>query len=117
MARKRSAETELRWRKLVDRQSKSDRSVREFCEQEGVSENSLYSWRRKLAETQRRKVQVAQRKPDMAAAPDFIPVQINGLSTTMELVHPLGYQIRIDGRLDLEMLRQVLDVLERRGEA
>ena len=117
MARKRSAETELRWRKLVDRQSKSGLSVREFCEQEGVSENSLYFWRRELPERQRRKGRVAERKPDVATAPDFIPVQISGLSTTMELVHPLGYQIRIDGRLDPEMLRQVLNVLERRGEA
>ncbi len=114
MARKRSAETELRWRKLVDRQSKSGLSVREFCEQEGVSENSLYFWRRELP---KRKGRVARPKPDVATASDFIPVQISGLSTTMELVHPLGYQIRIDGRLDPEMLRQVLNVLERRGEA
>ena len=35
----------------------------------------------------------------------------------MELVHPLGYQIRIDGRVDAVMLRQLLDILEQRGEA
>ena len=46
---------------------------------------------------------------------DFVSVQLSGLSTALELVHPLGYQIRIEGGVDVEMLGQVLDALEQRG--
>ena len=117
MSRKRSAETESRWRSLVKHQAESGLSVRAFCRQEGVSEHSLYFWRRELPRRQRRSRQVA-RPSAKSTSFDFIPVQVSsGPSAAMELVHPLGYQIRIDGRFDPAMLRQLLDVLEERGEA
>ncbi len=117
MARKRSAEKESQWQDLVDRQAESGLSVRAFCEQEGVSEKSLYFWRRELPRRKRRKRQFARGKSSTTTAIDFIPVQVSGLAAGMELVHPLGYQIRIDGRVDPVMLRQLLDILEQRGEA
>jgi hypothetical protein len=102
---------------LVKRQAESGLSVRAFCRQEGVSENSLYFWRRELPKRQRQSRQAARRETE-AAPRDFIPLHVgNGSAATMELLHPLGYQIRVDGRLDPVMLRQLLDVLERRGEA
>ena len=117
MARKRSSEKQSQWQDLVERQADSGLSVRAFCEQEGVSENSLYFWRRELPKRKRRKKQVARGRPETTAAFDFVPVQVSGRSASMELVHPLGYQIRIDGRVDPVMLRQLLDILEQRGEA
>ena len=117
MARKRSAEKESQWQDLVERQAESGLSVRAFCEQEGVSEKSLYFWRRELPKRRRRKRQFARGRTGTTAAPDFVPVQVSGSSASMELVHPLGYQIRIDGRVDAVVLRQLLDVLEQRGEA
>ena len=118
MARKRSSEKESQWQDLVERQAESGLSVRAFCEQEGVSENSLYFWRRELPKRKRRKRHVARgRTGTTTTTLDFIPVQVSGSSASMELVHPLGYQIRIDGRVDPVMLRQLLDILEQRGEA
>ena len=116
MALKRDAEKESQWQDVVERQAESGLSVRAFCEQEGVSENSLYFWRRELPKRMRRKRQVARGKSETTPSLDFIPVQVSGRSASMELVHPLGYQIRIDGRVDPVMLRQLLDVLEQRGE-
>lgn len=120
MAGKRSLEAESRWRELVARQAASGLTVREFCRREGISENSLYSWRRELPRRKQRKIQMSRRMPqptEEVAGPDFIPVQVRGSAAAIELVHPLGYQIRIDGRLEPQMLRQLLDVLEQRGEA
>ena len=115
MARRGSAETESRWRDLVRRQAESGLSVRAFCQQEGVSENSPYFWRRELPKRERSNTQLARRKTQ-ATHRDFIPVHVHGgPSVRMELVHPLGYQIRIDGGLDPVLLRQLLDVLEQRG--
>ena len=117
MARKSSAATESRWRDLLKRQAESGLSVRAFCKQEGVSENSLYFWRRELPKRKRRNRQVTRQEAEVTPV-DFIPVHVgSGSSGSMELVHPLGYQIRIDGRLDPVMLRQLLDVLEQRGGA
>ena len=116
MARKRSAEKESQWQELLTRQAESGLSVRAFCEQEGISENSLYFWRRELPKRKRRKSQVARKRSETTAALEFIPVRVNGHSANMELMHPLGYQIRFDGSVDPVMLRQVLDILEQRGE-
>ncbi len=117
MARKGSAETELRWRDLVRRQAESGLSVRAFCRQEGISENSLYFWRRELPKRALRNRQLARQEAP-AIHRDFIPVHLDGgPSARMELVHPLGYQIRIDGGLNPALLRQLLDVLEQRGES
>lgn len=117
MARKASAATESRWRELLKRQAESRLSVRAFCKQEGVSENSLYFWRRELPKRKRRNRQVTRREAESTPF-EFIPVHVgSGSSATMELVHPLGYQIRIDDRFDPVMLRQLLDVLEQRGKA
>ncbi len=74
MARKRSAEKESQWQDLVDRQAESGLSVRAFCEQEGVSEKSLYFWRRELPRRKRRKRQFARGKSSTTTAIDFIPV-------------------------------------------
>lgn len=60
------------WRFVVREQSRSGLNVREFCHQEGMSEASLYQWRKKLAST------TGTSKPvDLhVGSPEFLPVNI-----------------------------------------
>lgn len=62
------------WSFVVGEQSRSGLSVREFCRQEGVSEASLYQWRKKLAST----TETATSKPvDLKlGSPEFLPVKV-----------------------------------------
>ena len=48
MARKKNSENY--WRDMLNRQSRSGLSVREFCAKAGVSQPSFYAWRRKFRE-------------------------------------------------------------------
>lgn len=40
---------ELWWVRLIERQAKSGRSVKELCAEAGVTEQSFYWWRKRLA--------------------------------------------------------------------
>ena len=41
-------ETRLKWQRLVGRQVRSGKSVRQFCSEEGLSPATLFWWRSKL---------------------------------------------------------------------
>ncbi len=45
---KRSVEKERFWRAMVEEQRQADTSARAFCREKGISEPSLYAWRKKL---------------------------------------------------------------------
>ena len=46
--RKRSVEKEAYWRRHVERQAESGSSIRRYCGQHGLTEQSFYVWRRRL---------------------------------------------------------------------
>lgn len=49
MVMRKNPQKEAYWRDVVKRQLTTPLSIRKFCAQEGVSENSFYAWRRELA--------------------------------------------------------------------
>ena len=51
---KRSAEKERYWRQVLQRQRKSGLSVRQFCLEQRLSEPSFHSWKRTIADRDRR---------------------------------------------------------------
>lgn len=53
----------VRWRELLGRQAQSALTVRDFCDFEGVSTASFYSWRRRLADRAKE-------------SPAFVPLKI-----------------------------------------
>ena len=119
MVRKKGTETELRWRDIVHRQAGSGLSIREFCAKEGISQPSFYAWRRKLGKqdgngTRSRK---SKRRVEELGGGAFIPLKLLDSAGTLEVIHPLGCQIRISGSVNAVALRQVLDVLDERGRA
>ena len=118
MARKTRSEKELHWRELVNRQSGSGLSVRQFCAKQRISEPSFYAWRKRLqgrnGETGRpgdvhRQLEV----PDRGRG--FIPVKVRDAAGGLEVIHPFGCRVRVTDEGHLAMLRQVLDLLDERG--
>lgn len=113
---KRSSKKRFYWQKLVDRQASSGLSIRAFCRQEGVSEPSFYQWRKKLAAAGNGDAGPASssRDSDSQVGGDFIPLTLVETSSSLEVVHPLGYRIRITGEVNVASLVRILDVLDRR---
>jgi hypothetical protein len=46
----------------------------------------------------------------------FIPLAVADSEHVLEVVHPLGYRVRILGEVNAKSLNQLFDALERRGE-
>lgn len=103
------------WKDLVSRQARSGQSVREFCSQEGVSEPSFYAWRRKLAAGSGDQGPGRDAGVGSPGGGEFIPLTLREDPGSLELLHPLGYRIRVTGQVDVAMLAQVLDLLDGRN--
>jgi len=119
MARKKNTEKELHWRKMVDRQADSGLSIRQFCEKEGISQPSFYAWRKRLVESQtngRRTRKPGRRRDKLGNGREFIPLRLRDSASALEVIHPLGYQVRVTGEVNLTALQQVLEVLDGRGD-
>ena len=116
MSSSKHAEKELYWREMVNRQAVSGLSIRRFCANEGISQPSFYAWRRKFRERENDGAQT--RKPERRVderGREFIPLELLDSGGALEVIHPLGYHVRVTGEVNLRALQQVLDVLDRRG--
>ena len=123
-----SQKKEAFWRKTLRQQQKSGQSIRQFCQQQRLSEPSFYSWRRELARRDQhaaakpkrdrsRPVSVTRnRQPSNASV--FIPLQLaGGNGATIELVHPRGHVLRIPAGFDEQSLRKLFALLDQGSEA
>ena len=118
MVRRKNAEKESHWREMVNRQAVSDLSIREFCADEGISEPSFYAWRKKFRRPRKdgaRAQQSTRRVKKPGNGREFIPLELLDSVGALEVIHPLGYQVRVTGEVNFHTLRQVLDVLDERG--
>jgi hypothetical protein len=118
----RSQAKERSWRQLVERQRRSNLTVRGFCAQAGISEPSFYAWRSELA---RRDSDAGQpvpsesqtARPTAPSTPRFLPVTITeyqrAAASHVEVVMPSGLLVRVPAQ-DTAALRTVLEVLEQR---
>ena len=72
------------WRELLGCQAQSELSVRDFCDLEGVSTASFYSWRRRLADR-------------VKESPAFVPLKITRPETRacLEIVLSDAMTIRV----------------------
>ena len=118
MARKKSTEKELHWRNLVTRQAGSGLSIRQYCAKEGISQPSFYAWRKRLRgqESAGRRSREPSGKEQANGGSAFIPLRLRDSASALVVIHPLGYQVRVTGEVNLTALRQVLEVLDARGE-
>jgi transposase-like protein len=104
------------WRRMVRDWRKSGLSVRAFCRAHGLSEPSMYAWRRTLAQRDADSFQfvpVTVDPDEPVLAPDeLIVAPDDGTDGRLELVLQRGRRLRIAPGFDADTLRQVLVVLE-----
>ena len=86
------------WSSLIAEQEASGQTIRAFCQEQGVGDNSFYYWRKKLQKSV--PVQFALLKTVASAAP-------------LELILTNGEQLRIRNGVDAATFRLVLDVVRR----
>lgn len=139
--RRRDPVKEKLWRERIARQENSGLSVREFCLREGISEPSMYCWRREIARRDgenspasdspfRRNSaaangsryspdyhRAASRGPSPVSA--FLPVHVidespfgeNPRGPCLEIVLPTNLRILVHAGFDPALLRQVVETL------
>ena len=108
------------WAAWVGEQRESELSVAEFCDWIGVSPNSFYRRRRKLAakgRTPAKKGHGAQRqsaiKRSMFAGPELVPLAVL-TSPVVEIDLPCGAVVRVPN--EDRSLRRVLGILLETGQ-
>ncbi len=92
-----------RWAELVRQQSQSGLSVSAFCREHGVSDQSFYNWRKRLADSEPVRFALVEANA---------PVSRDGL---LELILASGDRLRIAVGTDAATLRTVLSVLRERA--
>ncbi len=105
----RDLKKERYWRRIVRGQAASGLSVRAWCRKHGEKDAAFYWWRRELA-----------RRDGESSEPTFVPVRVTGDMATdtgggIEILLAGGRRVRVRGRVDRQMLSDVLTVLEGRA--
>lgn len=120
MVRKTTPKKESYWREVLNRQADSGLSIRAFCVSAGISQPSFYAWRKKLREGKsnggERPRKLSRRTDEANNDRAFIPLQLRDSARALEVIHPFGCRVRVTGEVDVDALRQVLEVLDRRGD-
>ena len=105
--------TPAQWRKLIAAAVRSGRSIRAFCQEQGITEGQFYAWRRRLNGA----AHGAAQHGAQAAIPGatFALVQEPGVTSEpaagVELVWADGRRLRIGSGADAATLRTMLAVL------
>jgi transposase len=96
------------WQMAIETWQASGLSVRQFCKQEGLSEPSFYSWRKRLAKV----VEPEADNRAINSAEPFIQVSLQQeKSSCMELMFSSGHMLRINPGIDNKTLTVVLSAI------
>jgi transposase-like protein len=100
MGKKMSARSEY-WRERIAEQERSGLSVQQFCEEQGLTEQSFYVWRKRLKKQQAMRFALVETAPARQRATEL----------DLELVLKTGERLRIGAGVDPTALRKVLEAL------
>lgn len=89
------------WRARIAAQRQSGVSVKQFCAQQGVTEQSFYYWRKRLQTPSSMRFALVEAEPRRGPAEH----------AALELVLTTGERLRIGASVDAATLQQVLEVL------
>lgn len=93
------------WRKRLARWEATGLTVRDFCQQEGVTPTAFAHWRKEIAARDARRAE--------AAEPLFVPVRITPPpAATLDVVLRGGSVVRVPPGFDPVHLRAVMAALE-----
>ena len=90
------------WAERIAAQRRSGMSVKQFCKEQGLTEYSFYSWRKRLQEKGPVRFALVERSARR---------QERVAEAVLELVLATGERLRIGAGVDVATLRAVLDVL------
>jgi transposase len=108
MPHQRDPMKEKYWRRLLGQWRQSGLSASQFCQRQGISQPSFYSWRREIA---RRDEHCATVRP--SSTPTFVKLALEGAAPPpLEIVLADGRLLRVRPGFDAALLRQVLRLLE-----
>jgi transposase len=97
------------WKLAIETWQDSGVSVRWFCRQEGLSEPSFYTWRKKITQHNEPKRNTASATNASAFIEVAIPKQTSG---GLELIFASGHTLRIGPGTDRQIISKVVDVLQ-----
>jgi hypothetical protein len=90
------------WRTQISAQERSGISVKQFCQQQGLTEQSFYYWRKRLqTTTTSMRFALVEAEPRRGTAEH----------AALELVLTTGERLRISAGVEAATLRQVLEAL------
>jgi hypothetical protein len=89
------------WRSRIAAQKQSGVSVKQFCAQQGLTEQSFYYWRKRLQAPASMRFALVEAEPRRGAAEH----------AALELVLTTGERLRISAGVDARTLQQVLEAL------
>ncbi|MFL6451872.1 MAG: IS66 family insertion sequence element accessory protein TnpA [Bryobacteraceae bacterium] len=90
------------WREQVAQQERSELPVKQFCEKHGITEQSFYTWRKRLRKQPSVRFALVETTPgEQEMAGD----------ASVELIFSKGERLRIGRGTDLALLRRVVEVL------
>jgi len=92
------------WAERIAAQQRSGTSVKQFCKQQGLTEYSFYTGRKRLQESGPVRFALVERN---------VRRQERTAETILELVLATGERLRIGCGVDITTLRTVLEVLRR----
>jgi transposase-like protein len=100
MGKKIGARSEY-WRERIAEQERRGMSVQQFCEEQGLTEQSFYVWRKRLQKQQAMRFALVETAPARQRATEL----------DLELVLKTGERLRIGAGVDPTALRRVLAAL------
>ena len=89
------------WRTRISAQERGGISVKQFCQQQGLTERSFYYWRKRLQTTRSMRFALVEAEPRRGTAEH----------AALELVLMTDERLRISAGVDAATLRQVLEAL------
>lgn len=109
----RSSEKADFWRMVLDEHRKSSMTIKAFCAQQGVSEQSFYTWRRKL----HRKDDSSSHEPTGLVPVTIVDQQRPAVhqSRPVQIVTPGGFVLRVDPTLPASTLTSLIHSIETAG--
>ncbi len=122
MSSKRSVGRAAYWRSVFERHADSGLSIRRFCQENGISQSTFFARRKKLNKEPvgvKSTSPAARRDDSQAASPgtSFVAVKLPVVSEStesapIEVVHPLGYVVRVGSGANLDCLPQIFQILD-----